>query len=174
MMKCWVQRSVFVSLKSVWLYLLLGLSIQASGQNAGQTPTGEHDSDQALVGAYQMPVWVDAVRRVCPWKSADAEGDIRLIRKLNDDGSHGLFVQWLRKGLAGAPTEAVSTLAIEELSTDYLVRIEMPEPQLSRDACLLKAIAEDMMNERRYEFGLILKGPGDMQVQVTRMLGGGV
>lgn len=174
MLRGWNQYSVILSLKCVWPAFVLVLSIQAFGHTSGNTSKTGRVSDQALVGIYQMPVWIDAVRRVCPWRSADAEGDIRLIRKLNDDGSHGFFVQWLRKGLLGAPTEAVSTLAVEELSTDYLVRIEMPKPQLSRDACLLKAIAEDMMNERRYEFTLILKGPGDMQVQVTRMLGGGV
>ena len=174
MLRGWNQYSVILSLKCVWPAFVLVLSIQAFGHTSGNTSKAGRVSDQALVGTYQIPVWIDAVRRVCPWRSADAEGDIRLIRKLNDDGSHGLFVQWLRKGLLGAPTEAVSTLAVEELSTDHLVRIEMPKPQLSRDACKLTAIAEDMMNERRYEFSLILKGPGDMQVQVPRMLGGGV
>lgn len=128
----------------------------------------------ALSEAYQMPVWVDAVKEVCPWKSSDAEGYIRLIRREHEDGSHGLFVQWLRKGIAGEPTEAVSTLAVETLDNDYLVRMEMPEPTLGRDACRLKALAEDMINERRYEFDLLLRGPGEMQVNVTRMLGGGV
>ena len=154
-----------------WLLMLLAIPALVLADNHGKHNA---DSKEALSEAYVMPVWVDAVTQVCPWKSEDAEGYIRLIRKQNEDGSHGLFVQWLRKGIAGAPTAAVSTLAVEPLEHDYLVRIEMPPPTLARDACRLKALAEDMMNERRYEFDLLLRGPGDMQVNVKRMLGGGV
>ena len=158
-----------------WLLTLLAIPALALADNHADHGSGSNpDSKDALSEAYVMPVWVDAVTQVCPWKSEDAEGYIRLIRKKNDDGSHGLFVQWLRKGIAGAPTAAVSTLAVEPLEKDYLVRIEMPQPTLARDACRLKAMAEDMMNERRYEFDLLLRGPGDMQVNITRMLGGGV
>ena len=35
----------------------------------------------ALTEVYQLPVWVDAVVKVCPWKSESAEGYIRLIRR---------------------------------------------------------------------------------------------
>lgn len=154
-----------------WLLMLLAIPALVLADNHGKHNA---DSKEALSEAYVMPAWVDAVTQVCPWKSEDAEGYIRLIRKQNEDGSHGLFVQWLRKGIAGAPTAAVSTLEVEPLEHDYLVRIEMPSPTLARDACRLKALAEDMMNERRYEFDLLLRGPGDMQVNITRMLGGGV
>ena len=147
-----------------WLLTLLAIPALALADNHADHGSGSNpDSKDALSEAYVMPVWVDAVTQVCPWKSEDAEGYIRLIRKKNDDGSHGLFVQWLRKGIA-----------VEPLEKDYLARIEMPQPTLARDACRLKAMAEDMMNERRYEFDLLLRGPGDMQVNITRMLGGGV
>lgn len=129
---------------------------------------------EALTDAYQMPVWVDAVTEVCPWKSESAEGYIRLIRREHDDGSHGLFVQWIRQGLVGAPAEAVSTLAVEALENEYMVRLELPIATLGRDACRLKARAEDRVNERRYEFDFLLRGPGDMTVNVTRKMGGGV
>ena len=106
-----------------WLLMLLAIPALVLADNHGKHNA---DSKEALSEAYVMPVWVDAVTQVCPWKSEDAEGYIRLIRKQNEDGSHGLFVQWLRKGIAGAPTAAVSTLAVEPLEHDYLVRIEMP------------------------------------------------
>lgn len=129
---------------------------------------------EALSDAYQLPIWVDAVVKVCPWKSESAEGYIRLIRREHDDGRHGLFVQWIRQGIAGAPTAAVSTLAIEELERDYMVRMELPSVVLGRDACRLQARAEDMINERRYEFDFLLRGPGDLTVNVTRKMAGGV
>jgi len=132
------------------------------------------DGQGALPEAYVMPVWVDAVTEVCPWRSPSAEGYIRLIRREHDDGSHGLFVQWIRKGIAGEPAEAVSTLAVEALEKELMVRIEMPSPTLGRDACRLKSFGEDMINERRYELDLLVRGPGDMQVHITRMLDGGV
>ena len=121
-----------------------------------------------------MPVWVDAVTEVCPWKSPSAEGYIRLIRREHDDGSHGLYVQWIRKGIAGEPAEAVSTLAVEELDQQLMLRLEMPQPTLARDACRLKSFGEDMVNERRYELDMLVRGPGELQVNITRKLDGGV
>jgi len=147
------------------LSILVALLLCSLAARSGAGPLEE---------AYKLPVWVDAVTEVCPWKSSAAEGYIRLIRQEHSDGSHGLFVQWIRKGIAGQPTQAVSTLAVEQLESEYLVRLEMPESMLARDACRLKARAEDMVNERRYEFDLLLHGPGEMQVNITRMLGGGV
>ena len=85
-----------------------------------------------------------------------------------------MYVQWIREGIAGAPTEAVSTLAVEELDREYMVRMELPTAVLGRDACRLKARAEDMVNERRYEFDFLLRGPGELTVNVTRKMDGGV
>jgi hypothetical protein len=128
----------------------------------------------ALPDAYQLPIWVDAVVKVCPWKSESAEGYIRLIRREHDDGHHSLFVQWIRKGIAGADTAPVSTLAVEELESQYMVRMELPTAVLGRDACRLIARAEDMVDERRYEFDFLLRGPGELTVNVTRKMDGGV
>ena len=123
---------------------------------------GEGKTPEELTDAYRLPVWIDAVTQVCPWKSPSAEGYIRLIRREHDDGSHGLFVQWVRKGIAGQPSEAVSTLAVEELEHDFMVKLEMPEQTLARDACRLKSFGQDMINERRYEFDLLVRGPGEL------------
>lgn len=152
-------------MKLILTLLSLCLILPASAD--GLTP-------QELTDAYRMPVWVDAVTEVCPWKSLSAEGYIRLIRREHDDGSHGLFVQWIRKGVAGEPAEAVSTLAVEELERALMVRIDMPVTELGRDACRLRSFAHDMINERRYVLDLLVRGPGELQVNVTRMLDGDV
>jgi hypothetical protein len=55
-----------------------------------------------------------------------------------------------------------------------MVRMELPIAVLGRDACRLKARAEDMVNERRYEFDFLLRGPGELTVNVTRKMDGGV
>ncbi|TNC91886.1 MAG: hypothetical protein CSH36_07335 [Thalassolituus sp.] len=151
--------------------LLSAVCLSALAQGVAAQPpqaTGE------LAEAYVMPVWVDAVTEVCPWKSPSAEGYIRLIRREHDDGSHGLYVQWIRKGIAGEPAEAVSTLAVEELDQQLMLRLEMPQPTLARDACRLKSFGEDMVNERRYELDMLVRGPGELQVNITRKLDGGV
>ncbi len=122
-----------------------------------------------LTEVYRLPLWVDGVAEVCPWKSPSAQGYIRLIRSEKGDGRNSLYVQWVRSGLVDRPAEAVSTLAVELLESEYMVRLTMPEPQLSRTACLLSAMGEDMINERRYRFDLVLKGPGKMDVSVTRL-----
>ena len=127
------------------------------------------EADDEMPVIYKLPVWVDAVTEVCPWKSSSAEGYIRLIRTEKEDGRNGLYVQWIRAGIAGRPAEAVSTLAVTQLEKDYMVRMAVPEPQLSRTACHLTADAEDMMNERRYRCDLMLKGPGKLEFSAMRL-----
>jgi len=126
-----------------------------------------------ITESYVMPVWVDQVQRVCPWRSNAGEGYIRLIRS-EHDGRHGIILQWIRKGIAGAPTQAISTIAVTELDTTYQVRVKMPEPELSEYACYLTAMGEDMMTEQRYKFDWILKGPGEYEFHATHMLNGGM
>ncbi|AHK17523.1 hypothetical protein [Thalassolituus oleivorans] len=126
-----------------------------------------------ITESYVMPVWVDQVQRVCPWRSNAGEGYIRLIRS-EHDGRHGIILQWIRKGIAGAPTQAISTIAVTELDTTYQVRVKMPEPELSDYACYLTAMGEDMMTEQRYKFDWILKGPGEYEFHATHMLNGGM
>ena len=129
--------------------------------------------DDPLAEVYKMPVWVDAVARVCPWKSAAGEGYIRIIRT-DMNSRHGLYLQWVRKGIAGAPTQATSTMLVKELEQQYQVRLQMPEQHLSSDACHLTSLAESISTERRYQFELILKGPGDYTLKATQMLEGGL
>lgn len=129
--------------------------------------------EDPMTDVYKMPVWIDGVSRVCPWKSAAGEGYIRVVRT-DLNSHHGLFLQWVRKGIAGTPTQPTSTIEVEELNNEYQVRMQMPEASLSPDACHLKALAESVSSERRYEFELVLKGPGQYALNVTRLLEGGL
>ncbi|MEC8444593.1 MAG: hypothetical protein VXZ05_10335 [Pseudomonadota bacterium] len=161
----------------VWLLLAGSSAVFGVVAHVSAAPAESSDftrADDPLPQAYKMPIWVDAVARVCPWKSPSAEGYIRVIRREHGDGSHGLYIQWVRSGIAGAETAPVSTLAVKELEGEYMVRLTMPEETLARDACLLTSLGEDMINERRFRFDFLLHGPGEMQVRVTRMLDGGV
>jgi hypothetical protein len=141
----------------------LGLTISAQATS----------NDDPLVDVYKLPVWIDGVTRVCPWKSAAGQGYVRLIRT-DRNSHHGLYLQWIRKGIAGATTQATSTILVEELESDYLVRMEMPQAQLEPNACRLSALAESITTERRYQFDFVVKGPGDYTLSVTHLLEGGL
>lgn len=130
-------------------------------------------NDDPLAEIYKLPVWIDQVSRVCPWKSTAGEGYIRLIRT-DLNSHHGLYLQWIRKGIAGSPTQATSTLQVEELENQYHVRLQMPSAELKPDACHLTALGESISSERRYRFDFILKGPGDYRLNVTHLLEGGL
>ncbi len=126
-----------------------------------------------FAGVYKMPVWVDQVQSVCPWKSDAGEGYIRIIRT-NMKGLHGIYLQWIRKGIAGSETQAISTVLVEELEGQYQVHLQMPSPQLRADACHLTALAESIITDRRYKMEFVVKGPGDYRLLVTSMLQGGL
>ena len=147
------------------VYLFAGLfvsSVVLANNNA--TP---------LKDVYKLPVWVDQVQRVCPWKSKAGSGYVRMIRT-EVDGRHGLFLQWVRKGIAGAPTQPTSTVLVEELTHEFPVRLEMPKAKLLPNSCQLSATAENINTERRYMMTFTLKGPGSYDMQVTRLYEGGL
>ncbi len=147
---------------------IAGLLLATAGVMQAETV-----SDDPLAEIYKLPVWIDQVSRVCPWKSTAGAGYIRLIRT-DRNSHHGLYIQWVRKGIAGAPTQATSTVQVEELEQRYQVRLTMPQAQLQPDSCHLTALAEAISNERRYQLDFILKGPGDYKLEVTHLLEGGL
>jgi len=126
-----------------------------------------------LTQVYKLPVWINGVTRVCPWRSNAGQGYIRVIRGDTLAG-HSLYLQWVRKGIAEAPTQATSTVEVEELRDDYQVRIEMPVAKLGPHSCSLSAVGEDITSERRYRFDFTLKGPGNYRLEVTHLLEGGL
>lgn len=126
-----------------------------------------------FAGVYKMPVWIDQVQRVCPWKSDAGEGYVRVVRT-NIKSSHGIYLQWIRKGIAGAETRAISTVRVDELENQYQVHVQMPQAKISRNACHLTALAESVITDRRYKMEFIIAGPGEYQLLVTRMLQGGL
>lgn len=126
-----------------------------------------------LKDVYKLPVWIDQVQRVCPWKSKAGSGYIRVIRT-ETEGRHGLFLQWIRKGIAGAPTQSTSTILVEELTHEFPVRLEMPKASLLPDSCQLSSTAENINTERRYMMNFTLRGPGSYDLQVTRLYEGGL
>lgn len=130
---------------------------------------GSDDTELATI--YKLPVWLDQTQRVCPWKSRAGEGYIRLIRT-ETDGRHQLYLQWIRKGIAGTPTQAISTVLVEELAGDLAVRFEMPDADVHPGRCQMMARAEDILTERRYDLLLTLTGPGDYQLEVTMLYSG--
>ncbi|MAD46809.1 MAG: hypothetical protein CMI02_10060 [Oceanospirillaceae bacterium] len=147
---------------TLWMLMLLVIA----------RPAGAAD-DKLMTQIYKLPVEINAVSRVCPWRSKAGQGYIRLIRTDALTG-HRLYLQWVRRGIAGAPTQATSTVPVQELEEDYEVRIEMPAATLGPHACKLSAIGEDITSERRYRFDFTLKGPGDYKLGVTHLLEGGL
>lgn len=129
------------------------------------------ESNEELKTVYKLPIWIDQVKRVCPWKSQDGEGYIRILRT-ETGGRHQLYLQWIRKGIAGSPTQAISTVQVEELAKDLAVKIEMPAAHLDPGQCRLTARAENITTERRYDMVILAKGPGKYELQTTMLYNG--
>lgn len=127
--------------------------------------------DPLLTTLYALPAWVAEVERVCPWRIDGAEGYVRVIRT-EQYGIHGLYLQWIRKGIASGPTEAISTIAVEELREQYQVRVQMPKAQLNTHHCTLETMAEDIHNERRYRLIFELTTPGQYTLAITHLFMG--
>lgn len=128
-------------------------------------------ADPAFDAVYKMPMEIEWVDSLCPWKSATETGYLRLVRS-RDDNRHRLLVQWLRKRTEDAPGEVVSTRFIEELDQQYALRLQTPQVQLHPDHCELTMAAEDVDSERRYQLQLRLKGPGEYRLVVIEKLPG--
>lgn len=153
------------------LSVCLAYSALAADAEINNQPDAEGET-WPFAGVYKMPVWIDQVQRVCPWKSEAGEGYIRVVRT-NFNGPHGIYLQWIRKGIAGSETQAISTVLVKELEEQYQVRLQMPQPELSSEACHLTALAESIITDRRYKMEFIVKGAGNYQLLVTSMLQGG-
>ncbi|GGY32821.1 hypothetical protein GCM10011297_02210 [Bacterioplanes sanyensis] len=138
--------------------------------SAMANPCWAAKGDEQLKAIYKLPVWVAETQRVCPWRADGGEGYVRVIRT-SAQGQHRLFFQWIRKGIAGGPTEAISTVAVEELEQQYQVRSQLPEP-LKPGGCELQAMAEDIHSERRYlmQYELSQDKPGHYHLDVTHKL----
>ncbi|MCA6060769.1 hypothetical protein HUF18_13345 [Thalassolituus sp. ST750PaO-4] len=163
-----------ISVRTIMALLLAFLALPALATDAGmQNEAAAEGETWPFAGVYKMPVWIDQVQRVCPWKSDAGEGYIRVVRT-NVKGPHGIYLQWIRKGIAGSETQAISTVRVEELEGQYQVHLQMPQPQLSPDACHLTALAESIITDRRYKMELVVKGPGEYQLLVTSLLQGGL
>lgn len=145
-------------LRTVLLSMLLSVNAMAQ------------PGDEQLKALYKLPVWIAESQRVCPWKTEAAEGYVRIIRT-EQLGQHRLFLQWIRKGIAGGPTEAVSTVAVSQLESQFQVRTQLPKPK-KPGSCELYALAEDIHSERRYEmfYQLSQSQPGHYQLDVVHKL----
>jgi len=156
------QPMVFLS----WLRTLLLCSAGLTGWPlmAAEQPAVSHEA--LLEQVYKMPAWVDQVTRVCPWQSNEGQGYVRVVRT-EQGGRHQLFFQWIRKGMAGTPTQAISTVQVEELAGELAVKVELPRAQLHEQHCQLKARAENLTSERRYMLTFYLIRPGEYKLSLA-------
>lgn len=122
---------------------------------------------------YKMSPNIQHVRQICPWRSATSSGTIRLMQT-EEKGAHRLYVQWLRKGIAGTPAAPLSTISIEEINDDHYFRFDLPDGRLMAGACSVETIMEDMVDERRFRLTLYLSGPGKYEIHLTQLLDGGL
>ncbi len=127
--------------------------------------------DALLQTLYKMPTNVVALKQVCPWKSASAEGIIRLMQ-VEEQGADRLYVQWLRQGIAGAKANTISTIAIKELNGKQYYRFDLPEGKILKGACSIDTVIENVIDERRFHMTLYLMGPGEYEYHVSRFIDG--
>lgn len=127
--------------------------------------------DVLLQALYKLPPNVISVKQVCPWKSASAQGTIRLM-KVEEKGAHKLYVQWLRQGIAGGDAAGISTVAIKELNDNEYFRFELPDGKLLKGACSIDTIIENIIDERRFRMTLYLMGAGKYEYHISRFVNG--
>lgn len=129
--------------------------------------------DLPLKELYKMSPNIQAVKKICPWRSATTKGTIRLMQ-IEEKGAHRLYVQWLREGIAGIVDAPISTIGIKEINDEGYYRFKLPDGRLMAGACSVEAIVEDMIDERRFRLTLYLTGPGKYEIHLTRLLDGGL
>lgn len=127
--------------------------------------------DPLLQTFYKLPTNITVVKQVCPWKSATAQGTIRLMQ-FEEKGAHRLYVQWLRQGIAGSDTTAISTVPIKELNGLQYYRFDLPNGKLLKGACAIETIMENIIDERRFKMTLYIKGAGKYEYHISRLLDG--
>ncbi|NRA24858.1 MAG: hypothetical protein HRU08_10380 [Oleispira sp.] len=131
-----------------------------------------YGEDLKLKEFYKMSPNIQTIKQMCPWRSTNAQGTIRLMQ-VEDKGAHRLYVQWLRQGIAGTETMPISTIGIEEINDDHYYRFDLPEGRLMAGACSVETIMEDILDERRFRLTLYLLGPGKYEYNIARLLDGG-
>jgi hypothetical protein len=136
-------------------------------------PSYAATEDVRIKQFYKMPPSIQHVRQICPWRSATTRGTIRLM-KVEEQGAHHLYVQWLREGIAGTEEAPLSTIAIKEINDEHYYRFDLPDGRLMAGACSIETIMEDIVDERRVRLTLYLMGPGEYEVHTTRLLDGGI
>jgi len=167
-----------ILIKRQWLWQLVGgylcwlvaVTALAAGAKTVEAPLQGKSTQYQQV--YKLPAWIDAVISTCRWKTEGGSGYVRVIRTHETFG-HGLYLQWMRFGLAGEPPLGVATVQVEELWRDIAVRFEMPTTEFRKDHCLLQSMAESTLSEQRMKLALKVRGPGDYELGVTRQLKSG-
>lgn len=129
--------------------------------------------DLPLLELYKMSPNIQAIKQICPWRSATTKGTIRLMQ-IEEKGAHRLYVQWLREGIAGTPEAPISTIGIKEINDEGYYRFKLPGGRLLAGACSVETIMEDIVDERRFRLTLYLTGPGKYEIHLTRLLDGGL
>lgn len=138
-------------------------------KTVSQAQVAVQSEDLMLRSFYKMSPHIESVKQTCPWRSATAQGVIRLM-KVEDKGAHKLYVQWLRDGIAGTAKMPLSTLAISEINNDQYFRFDLPEGRLLTGACAIETIMEDIINESRFRLTLHLMGPGKYEAHISKLL----
>ncbi|WP_221798252.1 hypothetical protein [Oceanobacter mangrovi] len=159
---------VIKDIRWIWLVpILAGLPLFAGAADQKSAPSDGHYQD-----IYQLPVWIEAAASYCRWKSAGGSGYVRVIQTREAPGQ-GMYLQWIRHGIAGGADEAVSTLAITELTGKQALQYQMPTETLGRGQCTLNALAQGVEDGRRYDIELVLKAPGDYQYRLVKHMNAG-
>ena len=162
----------YLAAKYVAALLILATLCGVARADSHMEESSEQLGDEQFQQVYQLPVWIDSVVSTCNWKTEGGSGFVRVIRTTESFG-HGLYLQWVRYGIAGGEAKAVSTVVVEELWQDLSVRFEMPTAEFGKGYCQLNSMAESTSSELRYELILKVGAPGKYQLDVVRHLKSG-
>lgn len=128
------------------------------------------DNAHYFGSVYRLPAWIDSVSSICPWRSTDDEGYVRVIRTRETWGK-GLYLQWVSTGAQrGVGRETLSTVRVYEIGPQLPLVFELDDWVLLRDECHLSAVAIEAGSEQRFAFELAVRGLGQYRFQLNRLV----
>lgn len=115
---------------------------------------------------YRLPYWVETVASICPWRSGDDDGVIRLIRTREEWGK-GVYLQWMSNRIEqhkGRPM--LASIRVYEIGPHMPLDFDLPDWELFPDQCLLTTEAR-LPDGQRFSMKVAVLGMGQYQLALV-------
>lgn len=147
--------------------LLTSPAEQAAAAALQDASPPETNADAHFMGQiYRLPYWVETVASICPWRSGDDDGVIRLIRTREEWGK-GFYLQWMSNRIEqhkGRPM--LASIRVYEIGPHMPLDFALPDWELFPDQCLLTTEAR-LPDGQRFSMKVAVLGMGQYQLALV-------